>query len=283
MMRPPNVLGAALAYAARGWPVLPCEPSGKVPIGRLAPHGLHSATTDPARIRAWWRAQPRANVAIVTGPPSGLFAVDVDPRHGGDRTLADLVARHGALPFTLRARTGGGGSHYFFRMPDAALRVGAHVLGAGVDIKGRGGYVVACPSAHPSGGRYTWEKLPDPAEPPAWLLALAAPRPPVQIRARRPLRGRVDVRERAARYLATMPPGIQGQRGSDSTFRAALALVRGFALDLDTALDLLAREYNPRCQPPWSRRELAHKVESAARSRAELGYLLGRESRKGAR
>jgi Bifunctional DNA primase/polymerase, N-terminal len=276
MPRGPNVLGAALAYAARGWPVLPCEPACKVPIGRLAPHGLHSATTDPARVRAWWRAEPRANVAIVMGPAAGLFAVDVDPRHGGDRTLADLEASRGALPFTLRARTGGGGAHVFFRLPSlAVLRSGANVLGPGVDIKARGGYVVACPSSHQSGGRYMWEKFTDPAEPPAWLLRLAAPLPVVPLSRLMGADRRPDTRDRASRYLAAMPAAVSGQGGHLATFRAAIVLVRGFALDPTIALDLLAREYNPRCRPPWRLHDLAHKVASATWARVQTGYLIG--------
>src|ERR1019366_6146542 len=33
-------------------------------------------------------------------------------------------------------------------------------LAAGVDTRGTGGYVVVCPSLHPNGKRYTWEKRP---------------------------------------------------------------------------------------------------------------------------
>ena len=46
----------------------------------------------------------------------------------------------------------------------------------------------------------------------------------------------------------------------------AQKLVRGFALSTDDALDLMAREWNMRCRPPWSERELRHKVEQAAKS-----------------
>ena len=72
---------AALGYAGRGWPVLPIEPRGKAPLGRLVPHGVLDATTDPARIRAWWRARPDANVGIATGAP-GPDVLDVDTKHG---------------------------------------------------------------------------------------------------------------------------------------------------------------------------------------------------------
>jgi hypothetical protein len=45
-------LSWALAYAARGWHVLPLEPRGKAPLGRLVPRGMKDATTDPAIIHA---------------------------------------------------------------------------------------------------------------------------------------------------------------------------------------------------------------------------------------
>lgn len=89
-----------------------------------------------------------------------------------------------------------------------------------------------------------------------------------------------SVLERASRYLASMPPAIQGSDGSGATMRAAVAMVRGFALDDADALALLVHEFNPRCVPPWSARELQHKVASAAKAtRAGLGYLLNKRPR----
>ena len=72
-----ELLAAALDHAARGWPVFPCEPGGKPPLGKLAPHGLKDATTDVDTIREWWTAEPRA--ATSAYPPGGNFdALDVD-------------------------------------------------------------------------------------------------------------------------------------------------------------------------------------------------------------
>src|SRR4030095_9081584 len=71
--------------------------------------------------------------------------------------------------------------------------------------------------------------------------------------------------ERAKRYLNRLPPAIQGQRGSDTLFRAACVLVQGFARGGREAEELLHREYNPRCLPPWSVKEIAHKVADALR------------------
>jgi hypothetical protein len=83
--------------------------------------------------------------------------------------------------------------------------------------------------------------------------------------------------ERARRYLAVLPAAVSGERGHDATFRAAAAMVHGFALDENTAYALLASEHNPNCRPPWSAAELGHKVRDAAASVSTKprGYILG--------
>src|SRR5262249_49968906 len=103
-----ELLPAALGYAGRGWPVLPLKPSRKDP---LTPHGVRDATTDPAQIRQWWTKWPDANVGIATGKHSGLVVLDVDPRSGGDRTLAEFEDCEGEMPMQCVVWTGGGGYH----------------------------------------------------------------------------------------------------------------------------------------------------------------------------
>ena len=82
--------------------------------------------------------------------------------------------------------------------------------------------------------------------------------------------------ERARRYAAKCPPAISGAGGHNATFHVAAVLVHGFALDGSDALALLG-EYNRGCQPPWSDKELIHKIESASRAdfREPRGCLLG--------
>jgi hypothetical protein len=75
--------------------------------------------------------------------------------------------------------------------------------------------------------------------------------------------GAKSIPERAVAYLASCPPAISGQGGHDQTFAVARAIVWGFDLGADVGLDLLSRHYNPRCVPPWSEKELRHKVEEA--------------------
>lgn len=81
------------------------------------------------------------------------------------------------------------------------------------------------------------------------------------------------VLERASKYLAKMEPSISGQAGHNKCFHAACVLVMGFALTDDEALHLLTSEFNPRCAPPWSERELRHKVAQAGRQPGSRGYL----------
>jgi hypothetical protein len=264
----------ALELAARGFAVFPLAPRSKVPIA--GSRGCLDATRDPDRIVRMWQREPHANIGLATGGASGVWVLDVDDRHDGAATMRGLVGELGPLPPTLRARTGSGW-HLYFRLDGAVVRQGANVLGPGVDTRSTGGYVVAPPSIHPSGARYRWLTDLAPAVcPPKWLARLAprpAPAAPRFVPARAGVD--VDVLGRARRYLAVMEPSVQGQGGSTRALWAAVAMVRGFALDADTALALLLSDaWNARCLPPWSERELRHKVASADRSSKPLGFLL---------
>ena len=83
-----------------------------------------------------------------------------------------------------------------------------------------------------------------------------------------------DVLYRARRHLAALPPAIAGRHGDLHTFQVCCRLVRGFALADADAFHVLA-EWNARCQPPWSERELRDKVRRARRyGREPIGGLL---------
>jgi hypothetical protein len=154
-------LAAALAYASRGWAVFPLHSwtGTACSCGRRArespakhprtKRGLKDASTDEATIRRWFTSWPDANLGIVTGAQGGIVVLDVDPRHGGDESLAELERVHGDLPSTLEVRTGGGGRHIFFSCADAALKKKAGFL-PGLDFQANGAYVVAPPRAWPS-------------------------------------------------------------------------------------------------------------------------------------
>jgi hypothetical protein len=205
---------AALAYAARGIPVLPlhhpvtrgsavrlvpagqpppgpgwalgcscgdraCSQVGKHPLGALIPHGLREATTNRARVLAWWAQHLQANVGLATGH---LFDVlDLDGPTGV-AALRAFAAEHGiTLPTSgpvVRSGRAEGGWHYYLAPTGQPRR--PRVL-EGVDYQALGAYVVAPPSRHASGQRYAWARdldQPLPALPSAlyeWLAERAQP------------------------------------------------------------------------------------------------------------
>jgi len=81
--------------------------------------------------------------------------------------------------------------------------------------------------------------------------------------------------ERAALWLAKVPPAVSGQNGHSTTYTAAVGLVHGFQLGYGDAMTLLS-EWNLSCQPPWSDKDLAHKLrEAASRSHDKpAGHLI---------
>lgn len=155
-------LAYALAYARIGWHVFPVEANAKTPLGRLVPRGMLDATTDEATISKWWRQAPQAGVGIALHP-SGLVALDIDPRNGGDATFEQLQASHGSLRSDVMAMTGGGGEHHVFVIPPGVQVSLPGTLGPGVDVKANG-YIVVEPSIHPNGRQYVWEASSNPLE-----------------------------------------------------------------------------------------------------------------------
>ena len=198
---------AALGYACRGIPVLPlhyplphrpglqpvggdqqpgvgsgcscrdphCGQPAKHPLGSLVPHGVKDATTNRARILAWWTRHPQANIGLATG--HRFDVLDVDGPEGA-QAIRELAAAHGFQSSGPLVRTGGGGWH-FYLAPTGLGNVHPWEL-EHVDWRGRGGYVVAPPSRHASGHPYQWAGGRDlnipAAEVPSVLLERLQPR-----------------------------------------------------------------------------------------------------------
>ncbi len=113
------------------------------------------ASTDPAVIEQWWCRWPRANVGIVTGPESGLVVLDVDPKHGGDASFSALERESPDAFRTVRARSGGGGLHLYFKY-QSGVKNSQSILGRGLDVRSSRGNIVAPGSRHVSGDAYAW-------------------------------------------------------------------------------------------------------------------------------
>ena len=85
-----------------------------------------------------------------------------------------------------------------------------------------------------------------------------------------------DLLERARKYVSRMDAAVSGSGGHTATFKVSVALIHGFALAWAEAWALLI-EYNERCQPRWSLKELEHKLKQAQGGvhKHPRGHLLG--------
>jgi hypothetical protein len=189
-----DLLTAALQAAGRGWPVFVLGRS-KRPVancdacrdaaehnpatcGHLTCHGFYAASTDPERVAAMVAAVPRGQLAVQTGAVSGLAGVDVDPAHGGDSSLSDLMTER-LVPRTLHVHTGSGGLHLYYRHPGRPLPSRPMPNRPGIDIKADGGYLVLPPSIHHRSGRpYRWGIAHELVEMPPALVTACLPAAP---------------------------------------------------------------------------------------------------------
>lgn len=180
-------LDIALSYAAQGWPVFPCRPAddfdpetGEV-LPEKAPlisNGFRGATTNERVIRELWKRHPDAVIGVPTGERTNVWVLDLDVKANanGHEWLEAAEAANEPLPYSARVQTANGGTHIFFRYVEGVRNRGK--LGAGVDVRGEGGFVVAGGSVMADGRAYNW--LDDTGQEtvvdaPQWLLDLVLP------------------------------------------------------------------------------------------------------------
>lgn len=292
-------LDAAREYVRRGWCVVPIPYKQKRPVIkeweqlRLAEDELSQYFDQPA------------NVGLILGELSGNL-VDVDLDCVEARAIASNY-----LPATAAksGRAGAADSHWWYIAADAKTVQHRDPLSRKmiVELRSTGGQTVVGPSIHPSGQQYD-VLTGEPAVVPAEMLTAC-----VEALAKRVIElrhgnsdpvaasgnGRTDavartgshpdritkhqstsdVESRALAYLDKLPPAISGNGGHAATYTAATVLVHGFEIDPERALALLLDHFNPRCEPPWTEKELRHKVTSAAtKPHNQLrGWLLNQE------
>jgi len=253
-------LAAALDYAARGWRVLPCQPRGKAP---LVKGGCHAGTVDPEVIRGWWRRWPTANVAVATGGASDLIVLDVDAGRDGYEALA-LLEQGQPLPNTVVFRTGGGGEHWLFRHPGGYIGNTVDHPRDGLDFRGDGGYIIAPPSVHPSGGRYAIDVDHHPDDVPVaalpdWLLALLRP----------PETPPQPVARDTSSWLGLLENVIPEGRRNASIAKVAGLLFRRCYCDPAVIAAIVHCVNEARCRPPLPAEDVDRIAQSIARREAQ--------------
>lgn len=130
-----------------------CKSPGKHPMTK---HGFKNATDDLDILLEFFRKHPDANIGIATGQVSKIVVVDVDPQNGGNATFGKFNLTEEDLKDVPMVHSGGGGRHFYYRYPPSGMPKVAQ-LGPGVDLKHDGGYIIAPPSRHISGGTYHWD------------------------------------------------------------------------------------------------------------------------------
>lgn len=267
---------AALWWASLGVPVFPlhtpqsdgscsclcgrrCKKAGKHICGANCPnigkhprtyHGLKEATTDAKQIKQWWRRWPDANVGGVTGEVSGLVGMDVDPKHGGDLSLTDLIEVYDDEWLdTFRIRTGSGGFHFLFKFPTGSnLRNTAGKLAPGIDTRANEGYLVLAPSSHVSGNYYEVLEAGEIRDMPAWMIEnLTALKPQAASTV-------VNFQERKQHARGgTIPEGQRNRR----IFEIASGIWgSGAATDMPDLQNQLLEINTRRCSPPLNDAEV---------------------------
>lgn len=282
-----SMLDAALAYRRRGWSVVPMRMADKRPARKWKRYQVAAATESV--LRGWFGGRSTYGVAAIFGAASdGLGSRDFDTIESYEQWAGQNPELAQLLPTVVTRR----GRHVYFRtMPECVAKLrqvmgklgtGAIACGDGELRVGVGCYSVLPPSVHPSGHIYDWV-IPLADDLPVIDLMEAGfietpKRQPVRLLpspARRQFQGPCsrNPMEQARRYLAKLPPAIDGQHGSKPTFRAACVLVLGFDLSPEQAFPLLV-EYSERCLPPWREQEIWHKLRDAAVKPGPRGYLL---------
>ena len=251
-----KMLDTALAYAERGWYVLPIKPNEKIPLTK---HGVKDATTDPEIIAEWWKTWPSANIAIDVGR-SGMMVYDLDP---GSSIKELNEALDGQLPKTeLESKTPREGQHLFYALNESdCIPSSASKISKAVDVRSIDGYVLLPPSST-ADGKYQWVKQGEATyrtdemvrtaytgkekskDHDTWIIEQDIPE---------------NVKLAIAWLRVDAEIAIQGEGGDECTYKTA-CMMKSYGLSQAKALELMQEHWNEDCKPPWDYDELEVKV-----------------------
>jgi hypothetical protein len=221
-------------------------------------HGLKDATTDAKQLSHWWERWPNASIGIACGP-SRLLIIDHDVRTtylAGHAELAEYVGRtHGPLPETCVVLTGAGdgSTHDYLRYSWTDGDRAPSGLEPGIDLKGRGGYVIAPPSRHISGRGYQVDGISGAQEflkiapAPEWLVKFI----------------QNGSRQQQNRAPDTEEKWTEGSR-NNTLFRLACSMRRQ-GMTVEEITTVLQSANRVHCQPPLADSEVAGIAQSSGR------------------
>lgn len=241
-----NALEDAYRYLEYRWNPIPLAERSKRPIVEWKIYQEQRVTRED--VKRWFK-DTNNNIGIVTGKISNLVVIDCDNQDALDWYYFN-TNHSGRSVITPK------GLHFYHTYAPSRNR-----QKDGLDVRSDGGYIVAPSSIHPSGAVYDWDTT-DEMTPfnPEWFMTVKE-----QIRSKIQTGLNYDIAVVACEnYVSKMEPAISGKGGHRQTYKVACR-IRDFVSSFMTpeqAMPLM-RRYNERCEPPWSEKELIHKLESA--------------------
>lgn len=255
----------AIRHAENGFWVFRIRESGKKPKYK---GWQNEATRDPEQIKKMWSGRDRnCNVGAYTskfGNDHALIVVDVDNKNGknGDDVILQMDMGDYPFPSTAENLTPTGGRHVIY-LSEKPVKQGAEVLGKGLDVRSRGGYIVMGGSSVAT-GNYVWVERPV-VKAPSWMyskLLLAtnvAPKHTVD-------KSKIDktlAQDRAQKIFENAPMPESGTR-NDTAFKLTCEF-KDAGLDEDETWEWMV-QWNELIDEPIEEEELETTVNSAYKS-----------------
>jgi hypothetical protein len=264
------MLNCLQTYIELGFALFPYGQSSKKPIN---PHGYSlkyleagGPTLRMEQVKAWYEQYPGCAWGLATTDERGVL--DIDPRHGGDRIIAEWEAKHGKLPPTWTVATGGGGLHKYFRFPPGtrSKELACHAIG----IKAIDGGVILPPSRltlpEHQGRAYEWlmrpweQDIPDAS---SWLVEKMQAKPIFKPSGNgEPKPDDPWVVQPPAQDLLTHPGAGHGRK--DVKRRPTLTRLVGAHLargDSKASIEAMASDWASRCEPALTEDEWRKHVD----------------------
>lgn len=264
---------AAVEVTDKGFHIFPIIRGAKAPPVQKGKFKDY-ATRDTKILSNWWidpvTGKDRDyNIGISTdlfADKEALIVVDIDVKgdKNGMETWKKLEAQGFHFPQTFTQKTPSGGYHLFYRTTEA-VRQGAEVLGDGMDIRSRGGYVVG-PGSKLNGLDQPYlalkqtQNLPTVAAP-SWMeerLKIIPTTTPNE-------NDKKDTEglfvEGIKSYLKRAPEATQGNR-DDTAYKVACQL-KNLGADQIQCFDFMTPWNDEKCHPPLEDGELRRQIECA--------------------
>jgi hypothetical protein len=245
----------ALELYDQGFCVFPLKPNSKIPL--ISAWDEWAADADRDMVEAMWKKYPHSNIGVATGP-SDLLVLDVDNKgkKNGTHSLMELTIFNEVVP-TYSVSTPSGGEHHYFKREGREARNSVEKLGAGLDTRALGGYVVGKGSIIDD-GKYEQISKRDVSVAPDWLY----PEQVEVVQKEEVAATDLDL-ERAKDWIAKeAPESIEGE-GGDSTLFTVACWLRDMGLDSEQAFDCLLQYNESKCHPEWEVTDLQSKLTNA--------------------